>query len=188
MAESDIQKVLDGDADAYRFIVREHQDNAYTLAFSVVKDEALAQDVVQVAFIKAYRKLDTFKMESSFSTWFYRIVINEAFNKLKAEKNKPEALEAVTSDQISVEEIHSEFSKLEQTDQQHYIHKALLRLPANYSLVLRLFYLNEFSLEEITQVTGWTSANARVLLHRARTEMKSVLNSLFNITKDDLYG
>jgi RNA polymerase sigma factor (sigma-70 family) len=187
MADTDIQKVLDGDADAFRFIVRDHKDNAYTLAFSVVKDEALAQDVVQVAFIKAYRKLDTFKKESSFSTWFYRIVINEAFNKLKAERKMLENLESVTPDEIPVEEIHSDFSKLERKDQQLYINKALLRLPANYSLALRLFYLNEYSLEEITQITGWTSANARVLLNRARTEMKSVLNSLLHLTKDDLY-
>ena len=66
MADTDIQKVLNGDVDAYRFIVREHKDKAYTLAISVVKDEALAQDVVQVAFIKAYKKLDTFKKEHTY--------------------------------------------------------------------------------------------------------------------------
>lgn len=187
MADSDIQKVLDGDTDAFRFIIREHKDNACSLAFSVLKDDDLAQDVVQVAFIKAYRKLDSFKKESSFSTWFYRIVINEAFNMLKAEKKKPDALDVANSDEISVEELHTEFANLEQMDRQHYINAALLRLPANYSLVLRLFYLNEFSLEEITQITGWTSSNARVLLHRARSEMKAVLNSLLHLTKDDLY-
>lgn len=187
MADTDIQKVLNGDADAFQFIVREHKDNAYTLAISVVKDEALAQDVVQVAFIKAYRKLDTFRKESSFSTWFYRIVINEAFNKQTKEKKKPEALETVSPDELRVEEINAVFSKMEQNDQQYYINEALMRLPANYSLALRLFYLNEFSLDEITQITGWTNANTRVLLYRARKEIKHVLTGLLNINKEDLY-
>ncbi len=187
MADTDIQKVLNGDADAFRFLVREHKDNAYTLAFSVVKDEALAQDVVQVAFIKAYKKLDTFRKESSFSTWFYRIVINEAFNKQKREKKKPETLETVSPDELGGEEIKGEFSKMEQNDQQYYINEALMRLPANYSLALRLFYLNESSLDEITQITGWSNANTRVLLYRARKEFKLVLTELLNINKEDLY-
>lgn len=187
MADTDIQKVLDGDADAFRFIVREHKDYAYTLAYSVLKDEALAQDVVQVAFIKAYRKLDTFRKESRFSTWFYRIVINEAFNKQTKEKKKPEALDTVSPDEFSVEEINTVFSKMEQNDQQHYINEALKRLPADYSLALRLFYLNEFSLNEITEITGWTNANTRVLLYRARKEIKQVMTGLLNIHKENLY-
>lgn len=187
MADTDIQKVLNGDADAFRFIVREHKDNAYTLAYSVVKDEALAQDVVQVAFIKAYRKLDTFKKESSFSTWFYRIVINEAFNKQIKEKKKPEALDTVSPDEFKLEEINAVFSKMEQNDQQYYINEAFTRLPSDYSLALRLFYLNEFSLDEITQITGWTNANTRVLLYRARKEINRVLTGLLNINKEDLY-
>ena len=187
MADTDIQKVLDGDADAFRFIVREHKDNAYTLAYSVLKDEALAQDVVQVAFIKAYRKLDTFRKESSFSTWFFRIVINEAFNKKTREKKKPEALEMLSSDEFRVEEIDTVFAKMELMDQQHYINEALMRLPADYSLALRLFYLNEFSLNEITQITGWTNANTRVLLYRARKELKQVMTGLLHIHKENLY-
>lgn len=187
MADTNIEKVLNGDADAFRLIVREHKDNAYTLAISVVKNEALAQDVVQVAFIKAYRKLDTFRKESSFSTWFYRIVINEAFNQQKKEKKKPEALDTVSPDELSLEVVNSEFSKMEQSDQQYYIHEAFMRLPANYSLVLRLFYLNEFTLDEITQITGWTNANTRVLLYRARKELKHVLTGHLNINKEDIY-
>jgi RNA polymerase sigma factor (sigma-70 family) len=187
MTDTDIQNVLNGDADAFRFIVREHKDNAYTLAISVVKDEALARDVVQVAFIKAYTQLGTFRKESGFSTWFYRIVINEAFNRQTKEKKKPVALETVSPDEPGVEEIDAVFSKMEQDDQQNYINEALMRLPANYSLALRLFYLNEFSLDEITQITGWTNANTRVLLYRARKEIKQVLTGLLNINKEDLY-
>lgn len=178
--------VLDGNTDAFRYIVREYKDDAYTLAFSVMKDEILARDVVQVAFIKAYKGLDTFREESKFSTWFYRIVINEAFNQRKKEKNRPGATEKIPPTEIT-EEIEHVFSNMEKEDQRHYISKALMQLPGKYSLVLQLFYLEEFSLKEISNITGWTNSNTRVLLHRARSEMKKMLTDLFNLKKEDLY-
>lgn len=167
-----VNKVLDGDADAFRFIIRAHKDDAYTLALSILKNRSLAQDVVQNAFIKAYRKLDTFKKESKFSTWLYRIVINEALNLQKKEQKKPGAIESISTNDITVEELNEVFSKMEQDDQKFYINEALMRLPSDYSLALHLFYLEEFSLKEIIEVTGWTNANTRLLLHRARKKWK----------------
>lgn len=182
-----VNKVLDGDADAFRFIIRAHKDDAYTLALSILKNRSLAQDVVQNAFIKAYHKLYTFRKESKFSTWLYRIIINEALNLQKKEQKKPEAIESISPNDITVEELNEVFSKMEQDDQKFYINEALMRLPSDYSLALHLFYLEEFSLKEIIEVTGWTNANTRLLLHRARKKMKRVLTELFNVNKEDLY-
>ncbi len=187
MSKDNFKKVLEGDDEAFRLIVRKHKDDAFTLAVSVVKNEAVAQDVVQVAFIKAYNKLDTFRRESKFSTWFCRIVINEAYNRRKKEQKKTEALENVSFDEISTEELNEVFSKIETDNQQYYINEALMKLPSNYSLALRLFYLKEFSLKEITEITGWTNTNTRVQLHRAREAMKKVLTELLKLKKEDLY-
>ncbi len=187
MAKNRIKNVLNGEDEAFRFIIRNHKDDAYTLAMSVVKNEAVARDVVQVAFIKAYNKLDTFRRESKFSTWFYRIVVNEAYNRRKKEQKNTEDLENVFPDEISTEELNEVFSKIEKDHQQYYINEAFMNLPSNYSLALRLFYLKEFSLKEITEVTGWTNANTRVQLHRARKAMKNVLTELLKLKKEDLY-
>lgn len=187
MSKDNLKKVQDGNEEAFRLIVRKHKDDAFTLAMSVVKNEAVAQDVVQVAFIKAYNGLDTFRGESQFSTWFYRIVINEAYNRQKKLKKKAQRLENVSQDSIPIEELNEIFSKIEKDNQQYFINEALMKLPANYSLALRLFYLQEFSLKEISKITGWTNGNTRVLLHRARNEMKSVLTEMLNLKKEDLY-
>ncbi|MDZ7773477.1 MAG: sigma-70 family RNA polymerase sigma factor [Balneolaceae bacterium] len=87
--------MLDGDTDAFRFIIKQYQDEAYSLAISVVKDEFLAKDVAQNAFIKAYTKLDTFKWNSRFSTWLVRIVINEAFIQLRKQKRQTKIAEGI---------------------------------------------------------------------------------------------
>ena len=88
MIETYIQKVLSGDKDAFRYIITKYKDMAYSFAISVVKDEFLAQEVLQISFIRAYSKLHTFKGNSKFSTWLYRIVVNESFKILNKRKKE----------------------------------------------------------------------------------------------------
>jgi len=78
-----IRKVLEGDAHAYRYFIDKYRDMAYSLAISIVKDSAVAEEVTQDAFIKAYNALANFEQRSKFSTWLYKIVTNEALKKLK---------------------------------------------------------------------------------------------------------
>ena len=181
-----IQRVLDGDTDAFRFIIQEYKDRAYSLAISVVKDEFDAQDVVQTAFIKAYTKLDTFKGNSRFSTWLYRILINEALSTKRKSKDNTISIDDAASTNIP-SEINNTFLKMEEDYQRYYINKALKDLSAKYSLALRLFYLEEFNIDEITQITGWTNSNTKVILHRGRNKMKKMLTTQFNIDKEELY-
>lgn len=186
MTDVYIQKVLDGDTNAFRFIIQKHKDKAYSLAISVVKNEFEARDVVQTAFIKAYTKLDTFKTNSSFATWFYRILINEAFYKKRKQKGNPVSIDNATSSEIP-SQVNKTLLKMEEDNQRYYINEALKKLSANYSLALRLFYLEEFTIDEITQITGWTDSNTKVILHRARNKMEKMLTNLFNLGKEELY-
>src|SRR5664279_767345 len=92
-----IQKVLKGDTDAFRFLIKKYKDIGYSLAMSVVKDEFTAQDVLQASFVIAFSKLSTFKGNSKFSTWLYRIIINEAFNAIRKRKNETVSFEGSTA-------------------------------------------------------------------------------------------
>lgn len=186
MCERYIQKVRDGDTEAFRFIVRKHKDEAFSLAMSVVKDEFLAKDVVQNAFVKAYTKLETFRGNAKFSTWLYRIVINEAFIQQRKQKRQAKIKEGVAEDQQPLD-IKNLPSEIEEDDQQYVINEALKQIAAKYSLALRLFYLQDFSIVEIREVTGWSTSNTKVILHRARKKVKRILNEIMNIDKEELY-
>lgn len=122
MCESHIQKILDGDIDAFRYIIQQYQDDAYSLAMSVVKDEHTAKDVTQNAFLKAYSKLDTFKGNSKFSTWFYRITINEAFMRQRKEKrhNKISYEYSLESNNSGLKD---HLRKIEEDNRQYYINE-----------------------------------------------------------------
>ncbi len=173
-----IHKVLNGDTDAFRFIISNHKDMAYSLAMSVVKDEFIAQEVLQTSFIKAFSNLATFKGKSKFSTWLYRIVVNEALKVLKRRGKN-----FIVYGELSIgigSEIEDFKLKIGEDDQRYYINEALKRLSPKESLSLRLFYLQENSIEEIAEITGWTRTNIKVILHRARNNMRIMLNKYYN--------
>ena len=169
-----IKKVMEGDEEGYRYFIRRYQDMAFSIAVSVVKDEFMAEEVVQEAFMNAFRKITSFKGHSKFSTWFYRITVNMAFRHLaKQKKWKNESLKAIEETVNTTEP-----ELLEQDERRYYINETLKLMTANESLALRLFYLEELSVNELKDVTGWSSSKTKVVLHRARKNFYSHLNAL----------
>lgn len=78
-----IKRILLGEKELYRFIVRKYNQRLYRIGVSLLKDETLVEDVMQVAYIYAYENLSKFSWKSSFSTWLIRILINECLLQLK---------------------------------------------------------------------------------------------------------
>jgi RNA polymerase sigma factor (sigma-70 family) len=178
-------KVIEGDSEAFRHLISKYKNMAYSIAMSIVKDEFDAEEVLQVSFLKAYEKLNSFEELSKFSTWFYRIVVNESFKVIK--KKKSEFVDFKEDLSCLSTEIESTVLKLETDDQKYLINEALLKLSAKESLALRLFYLDGNSIEEIGNITGWTESNIKVILHRARINLKYLLTKVYKIDKKQLY-
>ena len=181
-----IQKVLNGDTNAFRFFIKNYKDIAYSLAISVVKDEFIAQDVVQTSFINAFSHLHTFKGKSKFSTWLYKIIINEAFKTFKKHEKEIIRFEELPTE-INTVEFDNSILRIEEDEQRYFINEALKKLSPKESLALRLFYLEECSIEEITEITGWTGSNIKVILFRARTNLRLALKNCFNLDKQAFY-
>jgi RNA polymerase sigma-70 factor (ECF subfamily) len=176
-----LQKIIEGNADSFRYFIRKYKDKGYSLAISVVKNEYQAEEVLQNAFIKAYAALKSFKGKSKFSTWFYRILINEAFKSLKKQANTSHTDIEPFSGKLHEKEYFQ--INAEEEDHKFYINEALRRINPNESLALRLFYLEECSVEEITEITGWSCSNVKVILHRGRQNMKIILKKVFKSNK-----
>ncbi len=169
-----IEKVKNGDVEAFRYIIRQYQNMAYSVAMSVVKNEFLARDVVQEAFLNVFQNIKQFRGDSKFSTWLYRIVINKAFK--IAEKEGKQNFDSI--EDVGEEANESCMDKLSDDERKFYINEVLVRLPANESLALRLFYLQEMAMNEMKEVTGWSLSNIKVILHRARKKFEIELNSI----------
>jgi len=167
-----IDKVLLGDVAAFSFFVKTYKNMAFNLAISIVKDEQYAEEVTQDAFMKAFTGLKSFKRTATFKSWFYRIVVNESFMQLRKLKKARILVPLEEVKEVAMEEELDEDS-IQKT---YEIQKVLSQLTPKEGLVLQLFYLEEVSLNEITEITGWTLTNTKVILHRARKSVRKICN------------
>lgn len=167
-----IRKVLDGQTEEFRYFIQQYKDLAFSVTISVVKNEFIAAEVVQESFLRAFQSLKTFRGQSKFSTWLCRIVINESFKAVRKEKATISEPASDTAENPGV------FDEIKETEQKYYINLCLKRLPANESLVLRLYYLAENSIKEICEMTGWSESNIKVLMHRGRKNMQELLEKM----------
>jgi len=167
---------MGGDTLAFRDLIESHKDVSLTLACSILKDHAIAEDAVQMAFINVYHKLHTFKQKSKFSTWLYRIVVNTSYNMLKQQKPYADInTDAVLNLEITKQ---NEEGILKHADQKKYIMLALEAIKIDEALVLRLFYLYEYKIPEIQDINGFSKSKIKVNLHRGRINFEDQLQKL----------
>jgi RNA polymerase sigma-70 factor (ECF subfamily) len=179
-----VKKVLDGDVDAFRYFVMHHQQTAFGIALSMVKNESDAKDIVQNSFIQAFESLESFRQEAQFSSWLGRIVINNCLRFL--EKRKTVILEPGEFENHQGIEYNEALRSLKKQELQNILKKALRRIPPKEALAVQLFYLEQMSVKEIEETTGFTHSHVKVLLHRGRKCLHAQLNDLFSKTKLEL--
>lgn len=179
-----IEEVKKGDTGAFRQLVDKYKDVSLSLAYSILKDKAKAEDVLQEAFMKVFHKAGSFKHQSAFSSWLYRIVINSAYNELKRNKSHLELEKVNSNDAMSSDK--TAFQNLKEEEQKRYVVLALNKLKPDEALVLRLFYLCELSLKEVEDITDFSPSKVKVDLHRGRKNMEIALKNLLGKQINDL--
>ncbi|PTB96454.1 RNA polymerase subunit sigma-70 [Marivirga lumbricoides] len=170
-----VKKAIEGDASAFRQLVEEYKDVSLSLTCSIIKDYDAAQDVLQDAFVKVYNKLHQFSGKAAFSTWLYRIVVNTAFSALRKHQYFTQIEEV---DEIYHQPDSKEDNFMKAADQEKFVKVALDRLKPEEALVLRLYYLCEFSIAETKKVTGFSESKIKVNLHRGRKNMHEQLTRI----------
>ncbi len=173
-----IGQILGGNSNAFSFIVDRHKNKAFNLAFRICGNHEEAEEIAQDSFLKAYRSLRSFKMKSSFATWFYRIVYNTAISNVRIKKKGILSLEDFPADatdfigsNMSEEEAESEYRN-------SLINFALQKINEEERGLISLFYYEEMSTEEISAVTGISKANIKVKLFRARQKMLGIIEKV----------
>lgn len=157
------------------------------IARRILRDDALADDCVQEAFLKAFGKIDGFEGRSSLKTWLHRITVNEALMKLRVLKRLGEQsidelmpefdqsgcrIEAPWHSLASTEEI------VERESTRALIHSKISELPENYRIVLLLRDIEEMETAEVAKLLDISQSNVKVRLHRARAVLKRLLEPL----------
>jgi RNA polymerase sigma factor (sigma-70 family) len=168
-----IDRILSGEERCYADLVDQYKSYAYTIALRIVNDRAEAEEVAQDSFVKAYNYLKTFNKQARFSTWLYRIVFNTAISYKR--KNR---LITVGIENKQVENPERADAGIERDDKTIFIGQALRKLNDADQLAIQLFYIKEFSLEEVADLMGQNVNTIKVRIHRARQRLADELKVL----------
>ena len=177
-----------GDKKAFDELVIRHKDRIFNLCYRFLGDYEEANDSAQEAFVKAYGSLNTFRLESAFSTWLYRIAVNACKNKLGSAayraKRKTVSLDnpGNSEDGPLPMEIQngtpSPLARMEEKEKMALVQRALDTLPTEFKMVVTLRDVEGLSYEEIAEVTRLNLGTVKSRIARARTDLRNKLRGV----------
>jgi len=172
-----VRRTKAGHTDAFVHIVRRYERMVLTIVSKIVPRRVEAEDITQEVFIKAFQSLDKFREESGFATWLYRIAYNATISELRKRKHEFTAIEDNFAN-IPDDEISDYIDEISIEEKLHYLDLVLKKLPPDDALLITMFYLNDHSIQDISLITGNSTANVKVKLHRIRKFMNFEINKL----------
>jgi len=166
-----VQRVLAGDTAAFAVLVDRHKELAFNIALKIVRHREDAEEIAQDAFVKAYQSLRSFKGDSRFSTWLYRIVYNAAISHTRKRQQSFTPIDERIMGDTTEDAILEDLDQVDEDQQTKMINAAIDRLPPDESALVTLFYMEENSVEDISQITGLSISNVKVKLFRIRKKL-----------------
>ena len=183
-----VRKVLGGDANAFETLVLEYEKNVYNIALRMTGNSEDAADMTQEAFIKAYNSLQSFRGDSKFSVWRYRIVSNVCLDFLRSKNRRPTVSLSVEDDdgedaQLDVaDESQSPELLLDRKLTRDSVRRGLDSLPPDYRQILLLREIQGLSYDEIAQALSLEVGTVKSRIFRARKRLCNFLIDDGNIS------
>ena len=185
-----VRRVKKGDYLAFDLLVLKYQSRVIAISTKYVKDIQLAEDIAQESFFKAYKSIDSFREESAFYTWLYRITANTAINYLSSKKRKSELLEADVSNRegesIDIFDIpggESPEDILNANSLREDIFKNMSNLPEEIRTAVTLREFEGLSYEEIAEILGCPLGTVRSRIFRGRELLQQTISEQIDINK-----
>lgn len=170
-----IERILAGDASCFACLFDRYSKQVYAWIFRVVQNKEDAEELTEDVFIKVFQKLDSFRGESSFGTWLYRIAYTLSISAVRKKKVEYLAIEETQLSNVSEEEVMASLGQYGLSEQLDLLDWALEQLSPDDRALILLFYKEDKSLEELALITGMSLANVKVKLHRIRKKLYVLL-------------
>jgi len=181
-----VERVLQNDSRAFTLLVLRYQHKVLGLISRFVKDPHEAEDVAQEAFLKAYRALPSFRGDSAFYTWLYRIAVNTAKNYLVSRGRRPPSTDVdlddaeLVDDTSSLRDVETPDATIEKEDLQRIINKAIDNLPEELRTAFTLREFSGLSYEDITEIMNCPVGTVRSRIFRARETIDKYIKEAMN--------
>ncbi len=173
-----VKKSQLGDKGAFEELVKRHQELVFSLAYKLTGNRELANDVAQEAFIRAWKAIQKFRGDSTFSTWIYRITVNTAWTlRKKAKKHYSLNIEETQEPVVIDEKKDPEFLAMN-SDLSSVLKKALDQIPIEQRIIVELKNIEGRSHKEIAEYLDISVTAAKVRLHRAHQKLRQILEEI----------
>ncbi|QDU98462.1 sigma-70 family RNA polymerase sigma factor [Lignipirellula cremea] len=181
-----IDESLAGDTEAFGRLVQKHQDRLFNTLCHVVGCREEAEDIAQEAFVQAFVKLETFRRDSAFYTWLYRIAFNLAVshgrrNRRRTASSLDQSREATGDEPTDPQEGPEQ--SLERQERAELVQAALQAISSEYRMILVLREMENNSYEVISEILGVPIGTVRSRLHRARLQLRDELKETLQINE-----
>jgi RNA polymerase sigma-70 factor (ECF subfamily) len=175
-----VRATLDGDNSAFEELMRRHQPRVFGSVRRYVRSEADVQDVAQDIFIKAFEKLSSFRGEAPFEHWLMRMTVRCCFDYLrKHQRNRETKASELSQDDWDWLENVPSTGDVGDQDQvkaaREFLQKLMSHLPPPAQLIINLLEIEERSVKEIAEITGWSVPLVKVRAFRARAQLKKLV-------------
>ena len=165
-----IHRILKGETSLYEYFLDKYSQQVFILIIRIVENQEDAEELTQDTFLKAFEHLSSFKAESNFSTWIYRIAYNTAISATRKRKQELIVMDSAMLMNISDQQIDDALND-ESGERVGKLNKAIKKLDAEERALISLFYNEEKTIGEIALILGLTESNAKVKLHRIRKKL-----------------
>lgn len=177
-----IEAVLGGETSRFEALVTKYQPRVFATARRYARRESEVEDIVQEIFLKAFQKLASYRGEAPFDHWLMRLAVRTCYDFLRRHQRNRENsftdLSAEESDWLERAEQHPETAGENSAAARELVQKLLEQLSPAARLVITLLEIEERSVKEIAQLTGWSVPLVKVRAFRARAEMRKCLERI----------
>ena len=167
-----VERCKNGDAQSYEALYRQYSKAMYNTSLRIVNNTADAEDVLQEAFLDAFRSLHDFHYRSTFGAWLKKIVINKSINVLRTRKVSLVDMETTDVHTVAEDETINEEEIQYRVEE---VKKTIRKLPDGYRTVLSLYLLEGYDHEEISQILNISHNTVRTQYVRAKQKLLSII-------------
>jgi RNA polymerase sigma-70 factor (ECF subfamily) len=167
-----IARCLKGDRQSQHTLYRRYSDAMYNVCYRMLGNTAEAEDALQESFIDIFRRLDSFRGESSLGAWIKRIVINHCLNVFKKQRVKFEEMSEQLTD-VPDEEGYDDEAVIYEVRR---VKEAIMKLPDGYRQVLTLYLIEGYDHAEIADILGIQETGSKSQYSRAKAKLRTILS------------
>jgi len=177
MVDRDAELAAHGDIEAFEELYRLHHKRVYSLCLRMVRNATEAEDLTQEVFIQVFRKLHTFRGESSFTTWLHRLTVNQVLMHFRRRIVKSEKTTEDGSTPVRIVSGTENPSRMALIDRIA-LNQAIAQLPPGYRMVFILHDLEGYEHDQIGKMLGCAVGTSKSQLHKARQRLRQLLIGL----------